>query len=66
VRYYVAWKTDFNLNPLDDKERKFISKNKKMVYDLLANEEGMEYAGGASVICKDGTKWCVQYLGEIK
>jgi hypothetical protein len=64
MSYYLAWKTDSRLNPLDNKERRFTSKNKKMVYELLAYEEEVEYTNGASVTCKDGTRWYVRYSGE--
>jgi hypothetical protein len=61
---YFAWKTDSLLNPLSDKERLFVSKNMRMVCELLSYEEGVEYTSGASVICKDGTRWYVRYSGE--
>ena len=64
--YYFAWKTDSRLNPLDNKYRTFTSKNQRMVYELLAYEEGVKYTNKATVICKDGTNWVVRYGGEYK
>ena len=66
MNYYLAWKTDDKYNPLDNEYRTFVSKNKKMVFELLAYEEGVEYTKSAFLNCKDGKKWCVQFCKKVK
>jgi hypothetical protein len=67
TRQYAGWKTNKNGDPIEGTDRIFLASNRRLVLQLLAFEEQVELNLNASfVICKDGSRWYVRYLVDMK